>query len=240
MTISVIIPAYNEEKYLPRTLESISKQLRTPEEIIVVDGGSSDKTVAVAKKFGAKVLVETRRGIGFARQQGLKKALGDIVAFTDADTVVPRNWLNRIESALTDPKTVGLYGIFKVPSGWWFYRWYINYIQPTLNIFNYWLGIYMAPGQNLAFKREVGLAVGGFPEDFIIAEDIEMMTRLSKKGKVKFISDLKVLSSGRRGNEGIHLMSRVLKAMFLYFIFKRANIIGFPDIREAEIPAPKS
>lgn len=231
MTISVVIPAYNEEKYLPRTLASLAKLDRKPDEIIVVDGGSTDATANVARQNGATVIAVPHRGIGFARDKGLEKATGDIIAFTDADTVVPREWLTKIEETLSRPGIVGVFGTFRVPDGWWVYRWYVNWFQPWLNQIYYWFGIYMAPGQNMAFNRKVGLAVGGFPEDFKIAEDIEMVTRLKKRGKVILRQDLIVSSSGRRGNEGPALMTRMIKAFFLYFIFKKANRIGFPDMR---------
>src|SRR5512143_1531574 len=98
MTISVVIPAYNEEKYLPRTLESLKKLDRKPDEIVVVDGGSTDKTASIAREHGATVITVAHRGIGFARDKGLMKATGDIVAYTDADTVVPHDWLTKIET----------------------------------------------------------------------------------------------------------------------------------------------
>ncbi|MCX6793774.1 MAG: glycosyltransferase [Candidatus Gottesmanbacteria bacterium] len=231
MTISVVIPAYNEEKYLPRTLESIKKLNRQPDEIIVVDGGSTDRTANIARQHGAIVITVAHRGIGFARDKGLVKAKGDIIAFTDADTIVPHDWLTKIEETLSQSGVVGVFGGFRVPDGWWVYRWYINGIQPWLNQFYYWLGVPMAAGQNIAFLRKVGLEVGGFPEDYKIAEDIEMATRLKKAGKVLLRSDLIVSSSGRRGNEGFGMMTRVFKAFFLYFVFKKANKIGFPNIR---------
>jgi len=231
MTISVVIPAYNEEKFLPKTLSSLKKLDRKPDEIVVVDGGSTDKTAEVARKNGAKVITVEHRGIGYARDRGLEKATCDIVAFTDADTIVPHDWLVKIEESLSRSKVVGVFGTFRVPDGWWVYRGYVNFFQPWLNQIYFWLGLPMAPGQNMAFLRKVGLAAGGFPEDYKIAEDIEMMSRLWKKGKVVFRQDLIVSSSGRRGNEGPSMMTRVFKAFFLYILFKRANIIGFPDMR---------
>lgn len=231
MKITVCIPTFNEEKYLPQTLLSLRRLNRKPEEIIIVDSGSTDKTVEIARRAGAKVLIFHRRGIGYARQQGLKAATGDLIAYTDADTEVPTDWLNKIEETLIRPGVVGTFGIFRVPSGWWLYRSFVNYLQPTLNRIYYWLGIPMAPGQNIAFIRKVGLECGGFPEDFKIAEDIEMARRLMTKGKVIMRSDNIVTSSGRRGDEGTNLFSRAIKAFFLYFVFRKANKIGFPDMR---------
>ncbi len=231
MTISVVIPAYNEEKYLPKTLESLKKLDRVPDEIIVVDGASTDRTAAIARQHGAKVITVAHRGIGYARDKGLMKATSDIVAYTDADTVVPHDWLVKIEETLSRPHVVGVSGEFRVPDGWWVYRWFINYIQPVMIQICFWFGLPMAAGQNMAFIRKVGIAAGGFPEDYKIAEDVEMMSRLWKKGKVVLRHDLIVISSGRRGNEGFGWATRVIKAFFYYIVFRRANVIGFPDMR---------
>lgn len=231
MKISVLIPAYNEQRYLPKTLESLKNLDRKPDEIIVIDGSSTDNTVNVAKNLGAKVITVPHRGIGYARQKGLEAASGDIIAFTDSDTIVPRDWLTKIEYVLSQPGVVGVFGTFRVPDGPWPYRLYINIIQPFLNQLYYWIRLPMAPGQNMAMLKEKALSVGGFPVDFKIAEDIEMARRLMTAGRVILRQDLVVSSSGRRGNEGLSFIPRVFKAFFLYFVFRKANKIGFPDIR---------
>ncbi len=231
MKISVVIPAYNEEKYLPDTLSSLRKLDRKPDEIIVIDGGSTDNTSDVAKHYGVKVVTVPHRGIGFARQKGVEAATGDVVAFTDADTIVPHDWLTIIEETLSRPEVVGMFGTFHVPNGWWPYRWYINGIQTRLNQCMHFLGMPFACGQNMAFFRQKGLAAGGFPLDFKLAEDIEMARRLKTQGKVIFRPDCVVISSGRRGNEGLGLFIRIAKAFIYYFLFRKANKIGFPDMR---------
>jgi glycosyltransferase involved in cell wall biosynthesis len=231
MKISVIIPAYNEEKYLPVTLESLQKLDRKPDEVIVVDGASTDKTVEVAQKYGAIPITVEHRGIGYARQKGLEKATGDIIAYTDADTVVPHDWLTKIEESLTKTGVSCVFGTFRVPDGWLPYRFFVNVMQPINNQFLFWLGVPMAAGQNIAFWKDKAVAAGGFPADYKIAEDIEMARRLSRQGKLIFRQNLIVTSSGRRGNEGFAMFTRAFKAFFLYFVFRRADKIGFPDMR---------
>lgn len=231
MTVSVVIPAYNEEKYLAKTLASIRELERKPDEVIVVDGGSTDRTPEVARENGALCLLAEHRGIGYARHMGLQHAAGDIIAFTDADTIVPKDWLTKIVKTLSQAGVVGVFGTFRVPSGRWFYRTYVNSIQPTLNRIYWRFGVPMAPGQNVAFWKEKALSVGGFPQEYKIAEDIEMARRLMTIGKVVFRPDLIVMSSGRRGNEGLGLIVRITKAFFHYFFFRKAGKIGFPDIR---------
>ncbi|MFC1626725.1 glycosyltransferase family 2 protein [Patescibacteria group bacterium] len=231
MKITVLIPAYNEEKYLPITLNSLKQLDRQPDEIIIIDGSSTDKTVEVAKQHGAKVITVEHKGIGYARQKGLEAASGDVVAYTDADTLVPKDWLSKIEESLSKPNVSCVFGTFRVPDGWFPYKFYVNYLQPGFNQIYFWFGVPMAPGQNTAFWRDKGIKAGGFPIDYKICEDIEMVRRLKGEGKIIFRQDIIVTSSGRRGNEGPEMFTRVFKAFFYYFIFRKANRIGFPDQR---------
>lgn len=231
MKVSVVIPAYNEEKYLGATLESIQQLDRKPDEVIIIDGGSTDNTVEVAKRYGAIPITVPHRGIGFARQKGLEAASGDIVAFTDADTIVPHFWLTKIIESLSRPGVVGVYSEFSVPNGWLPYRLFTNVFQPIYIPILHFLGVSLAPGQNTAFWKQKALEAGGYPTDFKIAEDLEMARRLKKVGKLVYRWDNFVTSSGRRGDEGPPLLRRVFKAYTYYFFTKKADRIGFPDIR---------
>lgn len=231
MKVSVVIPAYNEEKYLPKTLESIKKLKRHPDEILVIDGGSTDNTCEVARDYGAKCVTVEHRGIGYARQQGVEYATGDMIAFTDADTIVPTDWLTKIIETLEKPGVAGVYSLYYVTKSWFPYWFYINYLQPPMALLLHYLRAYSAPGQNTAFWKEKAIAAGGYPTDFKIAEDLEMAKRLSSVGKMVYRPDNFVISSGRRGNEGLPMLIRIFKAFFLYFVTKKADKIGFPDIR---------
>lgn len=231
MKISVVIPAYNEEKYLPDTLESVKKLDRKPEETVIVDGGSTDSTVNIAKKAGAITLVVPHRGIGYARQQGLLAASGDIVAFTDADTILPHDWLNKIEEALSLPNVSGVYGGYKVTYTWWVYGFCVNYLNPIILELAEFVGRPIPGGQNIAFLKQKGIAAGGFPVDFKSVEDFEMMRRLKKVGRVIYLRHNYVISSGRRGKEGWPMIFRVGKGIMKYFLSGKADTFYFPDIR---------
>lgn len=233
MTITIIIPALNEEKYLPMTFASIKKMDRQPDEIIVVNAQSEDKTGVIAKNFGAKVVTVDRRSIGYSRQKGLEAATGDIVAYTDADTILPTDWLSTVLTIMEKQKVVGVFGGFRVPDGPWWYRAYINGIQPITNTITYALfRIPFATGQNMAFYRTNALSAGGFPVDFKIAEDIEIARRVMSTGPIVFQQNFFVIASGRRGYEGFwQLITRGFSAFFYYFIYRRADKIGFPNLR---------
>ena len=113
MKISVVIPAYNEEHYIGPCIQSVQEQHSEDiVEIIVVDNGSKDDTVATAKKFkGVTVLQESKKGPSHARQLGFTQATGDHIAFIDADTRVPAGWVDRIKKEFAkDPALVCLSG----------------------------------------------------------------------------------------------------------------------------------
>lgn len=94
--ISVVIPAYNEEKYIGACLESLKNQTRAPDEVIVVDNNSTDRTAEIAASYGAKVVREQKQGISHARNAGFNAAANPIIARTDADAIVPPDWIECI------------------------------------------------------------------------------------------------------------------------------------------------
>ena len=103
-TISVIIPAYNEEKYIARCIASLQKQRVMPLEIIVVNNNSIDATKAIAQSMGIRVIDETRPGISYARNAGFNAAKGDILARLDADCIAPPTWIQQISDIYTDTR----------------------------------------------------------------------------------------------------------------------------------------
>ena len=104
MSVSVVIPARNDAEMLRRCLASLAAQSRRPDEIVVVDNGSSDDTRAVAEAAGARVVWEPIPGIPRASSAGFDAARGDLLLRVDADTVCPPGWIAHAEEAFTrDP-----------------------------------------------------------------------------------------------------------------------------------------
>ena len=98
LSVSLVIPAYNEECYLKTCLNSVARQTVAPVEVILVNNNSCDKTVAIASKYPfVKVINESRQGIVFACQAGYDAARGDIVARIDVDTILPNNWIANLQ-----------------------------------------------------------------------------------------------------------------------------------------------
>lgn len=111
MKVSVVIPAYNEEKNIGICLDYIQSQEEKADEIIVVDNNSIDKTAEIAKKYGARVIEEKTQGMIAARNKGFSSAQYEIIARTDADALVPKNWIKLIKENYTKNKNlVGLSG----------------------------------------------------------------------------------------------------------------------------------
>ena len=114
--ISVVVPAYNEEKYLPACLASLGRQTFRNFEVIVVDNNSTDRTSEIAKSFRVRLVKEKIQGMIPARERGFEVAKSEIIARTDADTVVPENWLSQIYEIFSkQPDIVALTGSHEFP-----------------------------------------------------------------------------------------------------------------------------
>lgn len=104
LSVSIVIPVYNEEAHLAACLDSIATQTVKPLEVIIVDNNSQDASVAVADQYPfVKVLHEQTQGIVFARDRGFDAAKGDIIARIDADTHLPENWVSLVTNFFADP-----------------------------------------------------------------------------------------------------------------------------------------
>jgi len=230
MKISVVIPAYNEESYLRRTIESLKNQSLKANEIIVVDNGSTDKTKEVAKSLGAKVIAEEKKGVGFARKAGFEKAFYDIIVTTDADTAFPKNWLSRIEKTFTEnPRVIAVGGPYqfdtekhklaiKIMTKVWIWG------DKILNLGN------NIPGVNMAVLKKAYLKTKGFRKKYY--EDLDLSLQLKKQGKVVFLKNLVVTTSYRRyAKKGF--LKTVWEYMKNYYgvRFKKSDI-HVEDVRE--------
>jgi glycosyltransferase involved in cell wall biosynthesis len=199
--ISVVIPALNEEKYLPDCLKSLRNQDYTgPYEIIIADNGSTDNTIRIAQDFQARVVpCPEKKNVFYARQIGADAAQGDIIAQADADTLYPRNWLSRIADRFEKhPEMVAVTGryVYTEPP-WWAV---VEYVIRTLT--NMWtvpiLGRpWVVSGATFAFRREIFVKLGGYHDIVYAPDQWGIASRLNRAGKVAFDSKLRVITSPR-------------------------------------------
>lgn len=212
MNVSVVIPAYNEEESIAKTLRSLEKQDYDGKwEVIVVDNNSTDKTSAEAKKFSKKlnlrVILEKKKGRGNARATGAKEAKGNFIFYTDADARVPKNWISGMLKYFDNPKVVAVTGPWEIKdlgnSVW--VEFLNSYIVQEVAVLPYTLvtGMHWLTGFHMAIRKEAYEKSGGFDPELNAHEDIDISERLRKIGKIAYAKDIVVEQSGRRFKNGI-------------------------------------
>jgi glycosyltransferase involved in cell wall biosynthesis len=237
MFISVVIPAYNEERCLGRCLQALRAQSYSASrfEIIVVDNGSTDATARIARGFGAQVVGEPVKGIAMARQTGFEAARGEVIISTDADTVAPPFWLTRIAGHFARDLELGaVYGPVYWSDGRPYERLIMQYPVTWALMLSNRMRCTLWVGSNFAVRTEAFWQVQGF-EDFdgqtLMGEDIYLSLRLSRMTRIIFDPDLVVFASARRTREGyLNFLGRVA-ASTARVVLLRQPPVPTPDIR---------
>jgi len=197
--ISVVVPTFNEEKYVEKLLISLSWQTipRRDYEIIIVDGGSTDRTLDICRKYVDKIVMQETPTVGGARNDGVKKAEADLVFTTDADCIVTPNLLERvIHDFNNNPDVVMVYGVVTPIER----NFKNNFLIELNNVFVkilYRLKIYMSVGANIAFRKRHFIVMRGFPA-VGAGDDYGLQFRMRKIGRIMFDGGLRVYFSMRR------------------------------------------
>jgi glycosyltransferase involved in cell wall biosynthesis len=204
MSISVIVPAFNEENSISGTLDHIAraeKYLRErggpSAEILVVDNASTDRTVEFAQVSKARVVHETVKSVAKARNTGAKMAQADILVFVDADVTVPETLLWRITEVMSDPVFAG----GAVDTDYQPARLSVRIYLRTWRIVGKLLT--MAQGAVQFLRRDVFFSLGGYNETLFMGEDVDLywlLVRHARKHllRVRLIDDISVIPSCRR------------------------------------------
>jgi len=214
--ISVIIPAYNEEKSIKNVLQSlVDQKTKHKFEVILVDNNSTDNTSKIAKTFlkklNLKIISEKKQGRGPARARGAKEAKGEIFAYIDADTESFPDWIEAITDAFAEKNVVAVTGPWRVMDLGGFTQWFLNTFQEVAQLpYRVIRGHFWLNGMNMAIRKSSYYKVNGFNENLDAHEDVDITERLRKIGKIKYIKSMKVKTSGRRYKRGL------LKGLFEY------------------------
>ena len=162
-----MVPVYNGASTIARTVECLLRQSYSPDEIIVVNDGSTDQTAEVLRTFGQKIVViaKPNGGPASARNMGIKRATAKLIAFTDSDCLPDRNWLAHLVAGFDEDSIAGVGGRIE-SAGTEMIGQYIDFVG-FLNPQSDPQGeIPYLITANACFKREVLIQVGGFSERF--------------------------------------------------------------------------
>ena len=198
--ISVVVPAYNEEQNIRACLESLEDQTfpRDQYEVIMVDGGSKDRTREIAAEYADLVFIQTAKKVGGARNDGALKAAGEVLATTDADCIIPPDWLEVIAQAFArDPEVVQLYGPV-VPMEGGVKNHLFLALANNFSRFGYYTSLFSYTlGCNTAFRKEAFLEAGMY-RTIDAGDDLEIARRMRTLGNVRFEDRMRVVFSMRR------------------------------------------
>lgn len=192
--ISIVIPALNEEKYLPRLLDSLAKQSFTHYELILADAASTDRTVELAQAYGCQVVAGGNPARG--RNEGARHAKGEYVLFLDADVTVKETFLSQliqrirqrkldVASGFVTPDSGKVLDRFLVTGSNW-YGYVVQYTRPH------------GSGFYIFVRKSLHDMIGGFNEELFLAEDHDYLSRAARKGKFAYLTQPRVTFSVRR------------------------------------------
>lgn len=173
--VSVVVPTYNADEHLEACLSSLD-EAEEPEggtEVLVADGGSTDRTLAIARDHDARVLELPESSVAQARNEAVAKARGDVVVFVDADCKAPPEILTVAVQRLQEHAVVGAFYEPAAEHGWVARTWLSIEAKPEGEVA--WV-----PAGTMAVRREAFAGVGGFDEQLRASEDVDLCRRLRR------------------------------------------------------------
>jgi glycosyltransferase involved in cell wall biosynthesis len=204
LTLTIVIPVFNEQDHIGACLRAIAAQTLRPDEVIVVDNNSTDSTARIAKQFPfVKLLREPKQGVLFAKNKGFSAAKGDIIGRIDADSILPPRWVERVKHFMADSSYSALTGP-------------VNYYDMPLPETNYHLDHWMRSsiynwspkspflfGSNMAIRKSAWEKISqSLCADTYMHEDLDLAIHLYKNGqKILYSNQLLAGASGRRYND---------------------------------------
>ncbi len=214
LTVSIIIPVYNEQDYIGPCLEAIARQTVKSLEVIVVDNNSTDNTVKLAKQYSfVRVINEQKQGALYARTTGFNAAKGEIIGRIDADSRIEPNWVARLQEVFKDPELAAVTG-----SSHWYdmpfsplNHWVEDFFKHTLWRYEKkWPFLF---GTNMAIRK----SAWEFIRDELcvqeyIFEDADLAIHLFQSGR-KLLYDIRLRSgmSARRGSDSFKGFMRYIR-----------------------------
>ncbi len=208
--VSVIIPAFNEEQTIAHSLDSlVAQQTSHPFEVIVVDNNCTDKTADIARQYDKKLCIRVVKqpiqGRGAARNMGHKKAKGKYLFSTDADALVPRNWIEQYMNIFESNMHVcSVTSSSKILDCSWRINTTYNLLHPLLmHVYRILFGSYLLCGYGCATTRNAYHQSGGYCIRNNGQEDVDLTKRVKNIGRIAYAKHVPIIFSGRRFRHGL-------------------------------------
>ncbi|MCK5536212.1 MAG: glycosyltransferase [Bacteroidales bacterium] len=196
---SIVIPLYNKEKHIAQTLQSVFNQTYTDFEIIIVDDGSTDRSVAEVEKFNderIRIVSQENAGVSSARNRGIKEAKHDLIAFLDADDTWEKNYL------LTQQKLINNFPNCHIFALSYFVDRKGKQTEPQLSdlsfdkegVLDYFCVGYRSDPpvwtSAVVVKKDALLKIGGFPAGVTSGEDLITWAKLATQYKIAYSKEV--------------------------------------------------
>lgn len=229
--ISVVIPAFNEQNSIANCLSSLHQQTFLDFEIIVVDNNSTDKTEEIATQYGARVVREKKQGMIPARERGFKEARADIIARTDADAILPPDWLQCIYNVFKrNPRIVAVAGGHTFPEAGKLFNLPLSLLTkyiyfPFVRLI---MGHYQLSGPNNAIRKSAWQKTTVHTDEKLIHEDIDLSCHLAELGEIQYHPEIEVPYSLRRLKNNplytiVEYTKRSVQTIFLHHPFLKRH-----------------
>jgi cellulose synthase/poly-beta-1,6-N-acetylglucosamine synthase-like glycosyltransferase len=240
-SVTILIPALNEEVTLPQTIASIAAMKPPPDEVLLVDGGSTDQTAALARAAGFRIKISPKRGRGAQINHGAGLATSEIICVLHADTLLPPDAVTVIRETMANPQVALASFTPRIagPSGtrWgstfhnWIKTWYVPLvIRPDLFL----RGVRLLFGDHaMFFRRAHFLKVGGCDERVVVLEEADLCIKLARYGRTLMVcrwawtSDRRIVAWGRWRANWIYFKVGIMWAMGA----RERLADHYPDIR---------
>lgn len=210
LTLAIVIPTFNEEDYLPSLLASLKEQTFQPEQLIVADAASTDRTREIARQYGATIVEGGRPGAG--RNAGARAAATDLIFFLDADVIFPRpdtleRCIKAFERMRLDLATISVAPYDGNAFDALVFRFYNQYVRATVGVHPH------AIGAAMLVRRSLHEAIKGFDETVIFAEDMDYAARAARKGTFGMLPRTCQVTTSMRRMERDGRMTTIAKCL---------------------------
>jgi glycosyltransferase involved in cell wall biosynthesis len=225
---SLIIPTLNEEKNIEPCLKSIIKQSNNNFEVLIMDGGSKDRTADIVKKYGFNFISVPKKrphDVSGARNEGIRRSRGAYLFFLDADMLIEPNTLEVFKQEFMDKNVIGVCLKVLPYNGGSLERVMYEFNNALALIAN-WTRIYQLSYFSChCYKREYVQYVKGFRNDLLSCEDMDLSLRLSKMGRFSVSHKAKMYASPRRIRQWskVGYVVKYLKFLIQYYLLNKIN-----------------